>query len=70
MKAAIDTHLQLEMETGGYEAAAAAAPAIDRTYADTAQLIGAKAHNIAIVSSATAARMHGRYPRSISRPAM
>jgi len=52
---AIEAHLGLESETGGYEAAAAAAPAIARTYADLAALIGTAPRNIAIAASATGA---------------
>ena len=52
---AVRDHLQLEAEIGGYEAAAAAADAAAATYADVAALVGAAPHNVAIVSSATAA---------------
>ena len=53
--AAVAEHLRLETSIGGYEAAAEAAPAIERTYADVAELVGAAPQNIAILSSATAA---------------
>ncbi len=48
-------HLELETRLGGYEAAALAAPAVARTYASIAALVGARASEIAVVSSATAA---------------
>jgi selenocysteine lyase/cysteine desulfurase len=50
---AVHRHLALEAEIGGYEAAAAAAPAIEQTYADVAELVGARANEIAVLSSAT-----------------
>lgn len=50
---AVGGHLALEAEIGGYEAAAAAAPAIERTYAGLAELVGARAGEIAVLSSAT-----------------
>ena len=52
---AIAGHLTLESEIGGYEAAAAAAPATADCYAALAELVGAKSHNIAVRSSATSA---------------
>jgi selenocysteine lyase/cysteine desulfurase len=52
---AVEEHLRLEAAIGGYEAAAAAAGAVERTYADVAELVGAQPRNIAIVASATAA---------------
>ena len=51
----VERHLRLESEIGGYEAAAAVAGDVDRAYVDTAALIGARPHNIAMVASATAA---------------
>ena len=51
----VERHLRLESEIGGYEAAAAVAGDVDRAYADTAALIGARPHNVAMVASATAA---------------
>ena len=53
--AAIRQHLDLEVRMGGYEAADAAAPDIERAYEDIAALIGAAARNIAIVENATVA---------------
>jgi selenocysteine lyase/cysteine desulfurase len=52
---AIEEHLRLEAAIGGYEAAAAAAGDMERTYADVAELVGALPRNIAMVASATAA---------------
>lgn len=51
---AIAQHIELEAEIGGYEAADARASEVAMGYDDLATLIGAKAHNIAVVSSATA----------------
>jgi selenocysteine lyase/cysteine desulfurase len=51
--AAIRGHLEQEAELGGYEAADAATAAIDAAYVAVAQLLGAAAHNIAIVENAT-----------------
>lgn len=53
--AAIEEHLHLESTIGGYEAAAAAAGAVERAYAGVATIVGAAPRNIAIVASATAA---------------
>ena len=52
---AVTAHLALEAEMGGYEAAAAAAPAIARAYADLASLVSASPAEIAVQSSATQA---------------
>jgi selenocysteine lyase/cysteine desulfurase len=53
---AIRGHLDLEAETGGYEAEDAAAGAIRDTYADLARLLGAgRPENVAIVENATVA---------------
>ncbi len=52
---AIHGHIALESQIGGYEAAAAAAPAIMDTYAALAELIHAQPHNIAVRASATSA---------------
>lgn len=52
---AVVGHLQLEAEIGGYEAAEAAAPQLERTYAAVAELIGADAGEIALMDSATRA---------------
>ena len=51
---AIQAHIRLEGEIGGYEAADARDDAVQATYRELARLVGAKRHNIAIVSSATA----------------
>ena len=52
---AVVRHLHLEARIGGYEAAAAAADQIDRTYAAVAQLIGADPAEVALVDSHTTA---------------
>jgi len=52
---AVVGHLQLEAQIGGYEAADAAAPQIERTYAAVAELIGASPGEIALMDSATRA---------------
>ena len=52
---AIEEHLELEAEIGGYEASAARSSKIDRVYNDAGALINAPARNIAIVANATAA---------------
>ena len=52
---AIQGHLMLEAEIGGYEAADACASAIDSVYYFVAMLIGTYSRNIALTSSATAA---------------
>lgn len=52
---AVQTHLVLEAEIGGYEAAAAARAPIDAAYRALAALIRAQPRNIAVASSATAA---------------
>ena len=48
-------HLELEATIGGYEAADAAAPAIEHTYAAIARLLNARSEEIAVVDSATRA---------------
>ncbi|MEQ1786645.1 MAG: aminotransferase class V-fold PLP-dependent enzyme [Acidimicrobiales bacterium] len=48
-------HLQLEADIGGYEAAEEAAPALARTYAALAELIGAGPGQIALLDSASRA---------------
>jgi selenocysteine lyase/cysteine desulfurase len=53
VKDAITAHLGRESLEGGYEASDAAAAAIAGTYADLGRLVGAGAHEIAIVPSAT-----------------
>ena len=50
---AVVGHLQLEARTGGYEAAAEAAPAIERTYAAVAELLGCSRHEVALTDSAS-----------------
>jgi selenocysteine lyase/cysteine desulfurase len=52
---AVQTHLKLEAEIGGYEAAADAAPAIEQAYAAVADLLGTQPHNVAFTEHATAA---------------
>jgi selenocysteine lyase/cysteine desulfurase len=51
---AITSHIDLESEIGGYEAADARAEAVAATYDALASLIGAASRNIAIVANATA----------------
>lgn len=58
---AIVDHLRLEERIGGYEAHAAQTETLDRVYADVAQLIGARAHEIALVENATVAWQHAFY---------
>lgn len=53
--AAIQHHLEREVQLGGYEAADAEQPTIDAAYADIAALIGAAPRNIAVVENATVA---------------
>jgi selenocysteine lyase/cysteine desulfurase len=52
---AIQTHLQLEIEIGGYEAADATRDKINDAYEAVARLIGADRSNVAIVENATVA---------------
>jgi cysteine desulfurase/selenocysteine lyase len=52
---AVIGHLRLEATTGGYEAAEAAAPQVERTYAALAELIGAQPEDIALMDSSTRA---------------
>lgn len=52
--AAIQEHLRLEAEIGGYEAEAARMEALDQGYEDLAALLGTRARNIAVVANATA----------------
>jgi selenocysteine lyase/cysteine desulfurase len=52
---AITSHLQLEVQLGGYEAADAARPDIDGAYDHVARLVGTAARNIAVVENATVA---------------
>jgi selenocysteine lyase/cysteine desulfurase len=58
---AAQTHLRLEAEIGGYEAAAARADAIAAFYEVTAQLVGCRPENIAHTANATDA-----YSRALS----
>lgn len=51
--AAVGEHLALEADAGGYEAAAAVRPRIEAVYEAAAALLGARAHEIALVESAT-----------------
>jgi selenocysteine lyase/cysteine desulfurase len=52
---AIASHLSLENEIGGYEAAEARADALGACYTAVGGVIGARAHNIAIVQNSTVA---------------
>jgi len=52
---ALFTHLQLEANIGGYEAAARAAPQRERTYKAIAELLNADADEIALVENASVA---------------
>jgi selenocysteine lyase/cysteine desulfurase len=52
---AIESHLELEMRRGGYEAADAAQELVSAAYADVARLLGAQPRNIAVVENATVA---------------
>ena len=51
---AIIDHLRAESLSGGYEAAKHAAPALEAVYARTAELLGARLEEVALVESATA----------------
>ncbi len=53
--AAIHAHLDLEAETGGYEAAALRSEALEAVYGDLARLLGAGSHEIAITENASEA---------------
>jgi selenocysteine lyase/cysteine desulfurase len=55
VREAIAAHLKLEEEVGGYEAAEAQAGAMRESYAALARLLGAEAHNIALVQNSTVA---------------
>jgi selenocysteine lyase/cysteine desulfurase len=52
---AVIAHLREEALRGGYEAAEVAAPAVERTYAAIAELIGCAADEVALVENATRA---------------
>jgi hypothetical protein len=47
------THLQLEAEVGGYEAAAQARDQIDGTYAALARLLGGRTDEMALFDNST-----------------
>ena len=51
---AVDDHIRLESEIGGYEAADAREDAIASVYDEIGSIVSAKARNMAIVSNATA----------------
>src|SRR6185436_9610743 len=51
---AIEDHIALESEIGGYEAADERAAAIEAGYNDLAAVIGTHARNVAVVANATA----------------
>src|SRR6202020_772733 len=51
--AAMTTHLQLEAEVGGYEAAELAREQIDVAYAALAQLVGGRSDEVALFDNAT-----------------
>jgi selenocysteine lyase/cysteine desulfurase len=51
--AAMTTHLQLEAEIGGYEAAAQAQEQIDASYAALAQLLGGRSEEVALFDNST-----------------
>jgi selenocysteine lyase/cysteine desulfurase len=52
---AIQGHISLEAETGGYEAEDAVAERVAETYGQVGRLLGAKAESIALVENATVA---------------
>jgi selenocysteine lyase/cysteine desulfurase len=52
---AIDAHLDLEEQLGGYEAAEAQSARLQETYEGVARLLGARARNIAVVQNSTVA---------------
>ncbi len=52
---AVIEHLRLEERIGGYEAAAAASPAVTKVYDAIARLIGCQAREVAVVENATRA---------------
>jgi len=58
---AIERHLRLESELGGYEAADAVASEVEAVYRDLAELLGAAPGNLALADSATTA-----YTRAMS----
>ena len=58
---AMTDHLRLEVEIGGYEAAAAAQGAVDATYDSLARLVGGTADQIALFDNSTHAWNAGFY---------
>ena len=58
---AIITHIELEAQIGGYEAAAQMAGPLDAVYDQVANLIGAKPQEIALHENATASWCHAFY---------
>src|ERR1700704_2468299 len=52
---AIAAHLQRELVLGGYESSDEAEAAVSAAYSNVAQLLGAKARNIAVVENSTVA---------------
>jgi selenocysteine lyase/cysteine desulfurase len=52
---AVAAHLNLEEEIGGYEAADAQTEALKATYQALAELLGTRAHNLALVQNSTVA---------------
>ena len=55
VREAVMSHLQLEDELGGYEAAEAAGPALQDSYRHLARVLGTSAHNLALVQNSTVA---------------
>ena len=51
--AAMTTHLRLEAEIGGYEAAAQAREQVEVTYAALAQLVGGRPDDVALFDNST-----------------
>ena len=52
---AVRSHLEAELRTGGYEAAAAAAPRLEDTYRALAELVGGRPEEIALAENQTRA---------------
>ncbi|MFL5448035.1 MAG: aminotransferase class V-fold PLP-dependent enzyme [Gemmatimonadales bacterium] len=55
VRKAIDEHLDLESEIGGYEAAEMRAGEVREVYADVGRLLGAKGEHVALVQNSTVA---------------